>query len=102
MRRADLFSHRLWGIPWTLLAAAASVVAIVYLVLDTSHGTTGPGWVVLRWFHSLCWVFLALGALAMARISLLPPGWAKPLALAGGLAYAVFIVTGVITGTLFH
>ena len=58
-----MLAERFWGIPWSVLALAALGVMAVYLVVDTSHGTTGATWVVLRWFHSLCWLLLALAAL---------------------------------------
>ncbi len=97
----NLFSEKIWGIPWSLLALAALVVAMAYTIIDTSHGTTGFTFLVLRWFHSLCWLFLALAALAMARITPLPQLWAGPLAVAGGITYGVFVITGMLTGTLF-
>ncbi len=98
-----LLAHKLWGVvPWSLLALAAVGIAVVYLVVDTSHGTTGLAWVVLRWFHSLCWVLLAAAALAVAQVTPLPASWAAPLAVASGVTYAIFAITGVLTGTLFQ
>lgn len=92
-----LFAERIWGIPWIILAAAALAIMIVYLFVDTSHGATGPAWIVLRWFHSLCWLFLALAALAMAMTTPLPVHWAKPLAILGGATYAIFAITGLMS-----
>jgi len=90
---ADLFQHNVWGIPWAVLALVALAIAIVYIFIDTSHDATGLGWIILRWFHSLCWLLLALAALCMARILPLPVDWARPLAISGGLTYAIFILT---------
>ena len=92
-RMDRLFVERIWGLPWSVLALVALGVMAVYLVLDTSNGATGVAWIVLRWFHSLCWLLLALAAVAMARITPIPLDWAKPLGIAGGLTYAVFVVT---------
>jgi uncharacterized membrane protein YGL010W len=99
----NLLLHRLWGVlPWSILALVALGVAVFYVVLDTSHGATGMSWIILRWFHSLCWLFLALAALARAQITPLPTAWAVPLAAAGGVTYAIFLVTGIVTGTVFR
>lgn len=95
---AELFQHGLWGTPWTVLALIAVAIAGAYLFIDTSSGATGASWIILRWFHSICWLLLALAALAMARILPLPVDWARPLAIAGGLTYAVFIVTSLLVG----
>lgn len=97
-----LFSQKVWGIPWSALALAALLIAIVYLIIDTSHDTTGPAWIILRWFHSLCWLFFALAALSMSQLTPLQPGWAVPLAAMGGGSYAAFAITGLFTGTLFR
>jgi hypothetical protein len=95
-----LLAERLWGIPWSVLALVALGMMVVYLVLDTSHGASGVNWFILRWFHSLCWLLLALAALAMAKITPIPSGWASSLAAAGGLTYAVFMVTSLVSGKL--
>lgn len=89
----DLFSETLLGIPWTLLAIAALIVAVVFAVIDTSGTSEGWRWFVLRWGHSLCWVFLGAAALAMTRVTLMPVEWAGRLAALGGLLYLAFFVT---------
>jgi hypothetical protein len=96
-----LLAHRIWGIPWSVLALVALGITIVYLIIDTSHGTSGLSWIILRWFHSLCWLFLTLAALSMSKITPLPVAWALPLAVTGGAIYAIFVITGLVTGTLF-
>ena len=88
-----LFAERIWGVPWSVLALLALAIAVIYVVIDTAGDAAGLRWWVLRWFHSLCWLLLALAALAMARITPLPPQWANSLAVAGGAAYAIFIAT---------
>jgi hypothetical protein len=95
-----LLAEKLWGIPWSVLALIALGVMVVYLVLDTSHGATGVSWFIMRWFHSLCWLLLALAALAMAKITPLPPEWAGPMAVAAGLTYAVFMLTSLFAGSV--
>ncbi len=87
----ELFAERVWGMPWLALVAVALAIAAIYLIIDTTAGAGGLRWWVLRWFHSLCWVLLALAALVMSRVTPLPLHWAKGLGVAGGLTYAVFI-----------
>lgn len=88
-----MFDEKLFGIPLTLLAIAASVVAAIYLIWDLTGSVTGWRWLVLRWAHGLCWVLLAFAALAKTRIAPVPDSWAQPLAIAAGLVYAAFMVT---------
>lgn len=88
-----LLAERIFGVPWTALAAVALAVAAVYLFVDTSAGSSGLRWIVMRWFHSACWLLLALAALAMARITPMPVGWANILGIAGGVTYAIFLAT---------
>jgi hypothetical protein len=85
-----LLAHRIWGIPWSVLALVALGITIVYLIIDTSHGTSG-----------LSWIILTLAALSMSKITPLPVAWALPLAVTGGAIYAIFVITGLVTGTLF-
>ncbi len=93
-----LLAERIWGIPWSALAVVALAIMAIYLVLDTSHGATGAAWVILRWFHSLCWLLLALAALAMTKATPIPADWARPIAISGGLVYGVFLVTSLAAG----
>jgi hypothetical protein len=88
----DLFSEKVFGVSWSALAAVALVVAIAYVVIDTSRGTTGVTWVVLRWFHPACWLLLSVAALSMTRLTPLPGSLAGPIAAIGGLCYAIFAV----------
>lgn len=94
----NLFTEKIWGVPWSVLAAAALVIAVIYVIIDTGGGATGIRWIVQRWFHPLCWVLLATAALSRTKLTPLPPEWAVPIAAAGGVAYAVFIVTWMTRG----
>jgi hypothetical protein len=76
----------LWAI-----ALGSLVLAVVFAVWrpNRAHLDSLPGWrrLVLRWGHSLVWLLLAAWA-ALAAL-----GVDTLLALAAGIAYAVFIVT---------
>jgi hypothetical protein len=87
-----LFAEKLWIVPWSVLALAAIVIALVFLFLDTTGAASGPRWFVVRWFHSICWLLLALAAVIKARVTPVPEELAVPLAVAGGACYAAFLV----------
>jgi hypothetical protein len=92
------FSQTILGVPWLVLASLALVVAVVYVVIDTGAGASGLAWVVLRWFHPLCWLFLASAALARAKVTPLPVDWAGTLAGIGGGLYLVFGLVWLLRG----
>ncbi len=80
------------GISWFVWAALAAALAALFTVIQipkqTSH-TTGFTHIVLRWFHSLTWVFLALSFLvrgAAPRLSAV----ADVVGLAGLGSYIAF------------
>jgi peptidoglycan/LPS O-acetylase OafA/YrhL len=89
----DLFAERIAGIPWLVLAGIAAALAVVYAILPAGEGTDGATWIILRWGHTVAWLFLAGAALARARVAGLPLEWAAPLGATGGLVYVILMVT---------
>jgi hypothetical protein len=89
----DLFAERIGRIPWVVVAGAALVIALVYAVLPAGAGASGATFIILRWAHTLAWLFFAAAAFARARIASVPMEWAAPLGATGGLVYIVFMVT---------
>ena len=92
-RMNDRFAERIYGIPWLALAAGAAVIALVYVFVPASGDAEGARWFVLRWFHTIAWVFLALAALARSKVTGAPIEFAAPLAATGGLIYVAFMLT---------
>ena len=92
---ADLFAERIYGVPWLALAVGAAVIAVVYLFVPVAGPAAGLQWFVLRWFHTIAWVFLGLSALVRARVSDAPVECVAPLAATGGLIYVVLMITTV-------
>ena len=45
-------------------------------------------------------LLMAFPALGMAKITPIPATWARPLAVAGGVTYAVFMITSLMSGKL--
>jgi hypothetical protein len=97
-RRADPFAERIAGIPWVVIAGAALVTAIAYAVLPSAEGTEGARWIILRWGHTVAWLFFAAAAYARARIGSTPMEWAAPLGATGGAVYLIYMVTSISTG----
>jgi len=84
------------NIPWWIWGSVALVVALIYAFYvpkaDSVYATRGFQFVIVRWFHSLVWVVLAL-SFFMRGVE--QAGWtelANPAALAGGILYVIFLV----------
>lgn len=92
-RVSDPFAERIYGVPWVALAAAGVIIALMYAVLPAAPDADGLRWFVLRWFHTIAWLLLALAALARSKIVGVPVDVAAPLAAAGGLAYVILMLT---------
>ncbi len=89
----DLFAERVFNIPWVVVAGAALAVAVAYAFIPTSFAGGGLQWLVLRWFHTIAWVFLAGAALVRSKAVGLPLEMSAPLAATGGLIYVVLMLT---------
>jgi peptidoglycan/LPS O-acetylase OafA/YrhL len=87
------FDARVGSGTWVVAAVAALVIAAVYAVLPGGQGTTGATWIILRWSHTVAWLFFAAAAAARARVANTPLEWAAPLGATGGLVYIVYMVT---------
>lgn len=90
-----LFAETLLGVPWAVLAFLAFGLSVVFLFVDTAGAARGSRRLVMRWFHPVSWLLFGAAALARCKATPLPDEWAVPLAGAGGLVFAVFIVTTV-------
>jgi len=89
-----LLAERIFGVPFVALAAIALAVAVIFAVVEiNTAGSDGIRWLILRWFHSLCWVLLTIAA--VLRGKLVPGGeaFAAPAAVGAGVVYAVYLVT---------
>jgi hypothetical protein len=89
----DPFAERIFGVPWLAVAAAAVALAVIYAFVPGGEGAIGAHWFVLRWFHTIVWLFLALAALARSKATAAPVEFAAPLAATGGLIYVVYMLT---------
>jgi hypothetical protein len=84
------------NMPWAVWGGLALVVAAVFVVLvpsaDKVNAANGFQFVVLRWFHSLCWVLIALNFFVRGFGGGRFNRMANLLAAAGGIAYAVYMI----------
>lgn len=89
---ADILHNRMWSLsnPRIQGAIICMVIAVVYVFIwpgrkDPEGFRQKPLWIqiVLRWFHSLTWVLIALATLI----------WSKVPAAAAFFVYLIFILT---------
>jgi peptidoglycan/LPS O-acetylase OafA/YrhL len=91
-RMNDPFAERIYGVPWLVLALVAVGIAVSYAFVPLAAGETGVRWFVLRWFHTIAWIFLGLSALARSKTTPVPMEAAAPLGATGGLIYVVLML----------
>ena len=91
------------GLPWSLWGVVCLLVAGMYLIVWPGRkprpiAPPRPLWrhVILRWFHALVWVLLALSC--FVRANQLPggPATADVMALVALVLYVAFVSTVVI------
>lgn len=84
------------GVPWVIWGIGALAVAAVFVFVvpsaDQVEAARGLSFVVLRWFHSLCWVLLALNFFVRAVGKAGLNRVANLLAAGGGIAYAIYMI----------
>lgn len=85
------------NIPWSLWGVGALVIAGIFVVFlpraDKVNALQGARFVIVRWFHSLVWLLLALSFFLRAVQNEAINGLANPLAALAGLTYLVYMVT---------
>lgn len=80
---------------WGLLCLALTVVWVFVWPRDRAGQPGTARYVIVRWFHALTWLLLALAAFIGAFDLLGGAGLAKPVALLSLAVYLIFM------GTLF-
>jgi hypothetical protein len=82
------------GVPWLVWGSLALVVSALFAVVNPGVKAVGVrGWrfVVLRWFHALVWLLLALSF--VMRGFLPSSGASNLIALSALLVYVTFLLT---------
>lgn len=95
LRRLGMQSKFL-GLPFVVWGAICLVLAVVWIVFwpsDKAVATEGLRFVILRWFHALVWLLLAIAAFLAASNVLGGLPTARIIALLSLITYLVFIGT---------
>jgi hypothetical protein len=101
-------STAFFGIPWSFWGSLCVVVAAIYTVVwPRPKAAVTPArslWrhVILRWFHPLVWVLLALSCFIRPSQWLGGSATANGLALLALLVYGIFLVTVLSDRTARH
>lgn len=83
-----------FGIPWIICTVIALVIAVIYFYIwPQDLNPTGLGFVILRYGHSLVWVFLMFAAILMQFNKAYSKKSAMILAKLSLVIYAVFMAT---------
>lgn len=84
------------NISWWVWGGLALIVALVFVFFvpaaDKVNAATGLQFIIVRWFHSLCWLLIALNFFLRALGGEGASGVANLLGLSGGIVYAIFII----------
>ncbi len=89
-------SNKLFGVPlvvWGTFCLALTVVWIFVWPGDKVSATTGARFIILRWFHALVWLFLAIAAFIAAFNVLGSLATARRVAWLSLVTYLVFMGT---------
>lgn len=88
-----------FGIPWYVYALICLLVAIGYSIYPIQpvkgyDWSAQPTWrfIVLRWSHSLVWIFLCAGCLLMHIRGEQALNWAKSVSLLALMLYLIYLM----------
>jgi drug/metabolite transporter (DMT)-like permease len=88
------------GVPWLVWGGVCLVIAAIYVVVwprpkTSGLGTSRPAWrhLVLRWFHPLVWVLLAISCFIRPIVGRDDSSLANGIALLALVVYAIFMGT---------
>ncbi|MBX3066190.1 MAG: hypothetical protein KF726_24640 [Anaerolineae bacterium] len=85
------------GQSWAFWGLIALIIAAIFAVFVPARqriaGVTGIQFIIVRWFHSLVWLLLAISFFLRSVQSEFAASIADPLAGAAGIVYLIYIVT---------
>ncbi|SRR6266508_1226465 len=87
---------KLLGIPLAILGIGCLVLTIVWIFVwprDRANRSAIIQYIILRWFHALTWLLLALAAFIAGYNVLGGINLAKPIALLSLIVYLIFMIT---------
>lgn len=80
-------------IPSVVALVIAGIFAVFVPNRDKVMAAAGWRYLVLRWFHSLVWVLLALAFFMAATGDAALQPFVSPVGMLGGITYLIYIVT---------
>jgi hypothetical protein len=87
---------KLLGVPLPILGIACLLLTMVWIFVwprdRATHSALLP-YIILRWFHALTWLLLAVAAFVASYNILGGINLAKPIALLSLIVYLIFMVT---------
>ncbi len=85
------------NIPWWVWGILALIIAGIFVVFvprrEKVYQLQGITFIIVRWFHSLVWLLLAVSFFLRDAPSEAIGGLANPLATLGGLVYLIYMIT---------
>lgn len=73
------------------------IIAIIFIVIvpneDKVNQSSGVMYFILRWAHSLCWIFLSLSFLLRVAKNQKINIFAEKFIIIGGIAYILYFIT---------
>ena len=85
------------NVSWWIWGSLALIIGLAYVFFVPKaaliNSTKDLHFVILRWFHSLVWLLLALSFFMRVSENNLLTEWANPVAVLGGIFYLVFLIT---------
>jgi hypothetical protein len=87
---------KLFGVPFIIWGALCLVFTVIWLIVWPSDKATtvyGLRFLILRWFHALVWLLLAIAAVLAAFNLLGGTATARMVAFLSLILYIVFLVT---------
>lgn len=84
------------NIPWVVWGIISLIIAVIFVIFvpnsEQIQTTTGVHFFILRWFHSLCWILIAINFFLRIIDNETVTGIANMSGAAGGIVYLIFLV----------
>jgi hypothetical protein len=85
------------SIPWLVWGILSLVVAGIFAIFvpaaEKVNAAVGLQFIIVRWFHSLCWLLIASNFFLRALGDKNANGIANLLGAIGGVVYVIYIIT---------
>ena len=94
-----------FNIPWYIYGIVCALIAIIYFIIPLAPSKNFmweqlPAWnyFVLRWLHSIVWIFLLIACIYLQVTGIKGEKEAKLIALSGLSCYVIYIIVFIFSG----